>query len=159
MRHLGPVAARQARVGPHELRLLPPSAQGRNPVTTAPLEAKVAASSGAALLVYAVFAVLHWAAPSLRTPPQDVVTVLTVLATLTAGYLAPHTTRLKPLTAGELAALDHVLAGPQPAVSARPPATYSTGTPPPGFGQGYAPAAPLPSATPAAPQPEGKTAP
>src|SRR5258708_5689887 len=32
MRHLGPVAARQARVDPHELRLLPPSDQGRNPV-------------------------------------------------------------------------------------------------------------------------------
>ena len=128
-------------------------------MTTAPLEAKVAASSGAALLVTTAFAVLHWLAPAVAAPPDYVTGLLVTLVTLAAGWLAPHTTRLKPLTAGELAALDHVLAGPQPAVSARPPATYSTGTPPPGFGQGYAPAAPLPSATPAAPQPEGKTAP
>ncbi len=55
-------------------------------------------------------------------------TVLTVLATLTAGYLAPHTTRLKPLTAGELAALDHVLAG-APAPPAGPATQEATPAP------------------------------
>ncbi len=118
-------------------------------MNTAPLEAKVVASSGAALLVTTAFAVLHWLAPAVGAPPDYVTGLLVTLVTLAAGYLAPHTTRLKPLTLEELAALDHVLAGPQPAVS------YETGTT--NWPAGSSPV--QPPASPAAPLPEGKTTP
>jgi len=78
----------------------------------APLETKVAASSGAALLVTTVFAVLHWLAPSLRTPPDYVTGLLVTLVTLAAGYLAPHTSRIKPLTPAETVVLDRAWRNP-----------------------------------------------
>ena len=62
---------------------------------TAPIETKVTASSGAALLAVAALAALnHWV-PGFRPVAPYVAPAVAWLATLAAGYLAPHT-HLRP---------------------------------------------------------------
>lgn len=87
--------------------------------TSAPLETKVAASSGAALLVTTLFAVLHWLDPHLGQPPAYVLGLLVTVVTLAAGWLAPHTSRTPQpappepplaLTAGQVTAIRRLIA-------------------------------------------------
>ncbi len=92
-----------------------------------PVETKVAAGGGAGALVSLLFGLA--AQYGWFTPPSSSLTALAVtVLSFAAGWLAPHTTRLKPLTAGELAALDHVLAG-APAPPAGPATQEATPAP------------------------------
>jgi len=128
--------------------------------TTAPLETKVAASSGAAFAVSTVFDALNywWHVP---LPPLYLTGAITFLVTLAAGYLAPHTSRLKPLGAVEAAALDRALAVP-PAVShtGPPGALFSYENRPAGATAVRPPSVPglqAPPVAPAEPHQEGTT--
>ena len=99
---------------------------------TGPLETKVAAGSGASLLVGVIFGLAHfyhWFTP----PPTYVSLGLATLVTLAAGWLAPHTSRLKPLTKAQADLLDQTAALSRPVATTYPsgqgPTATTGGTP------------------------------
>lgn len=65
---------------------------------SAPLETKVAASSGAALAVTTIIAALDQWVPAFTPPSAQLTALIITLVTLVAGWVAPHTSRQpKPL--------------------------------------------------------------
>jgi hypothetical protein len=81
------------------------------------VETKTAASTGIGGLVTLVLLLnswQRWFAP----PPPDVTAAIVATVSGLVAYWAPHTPRMKPLTAEELAVVDRALARPQPGAAA-----------------------------------------
>jgi len=60
---------------------------------SAPVETKVVAGSGAALVVATIFGALAYWVPGFQSPPAYLTSLIVTIVSLAAGYLAPHTPR------------------------------------------------------------------
>jgi hypothetical protein len=80
------------------------------------VESKVARPAALWVIASAVLGFIHYYAPQWNLPPVPLVVLALGAVSTAVGYNAPHTPRLKQLTAEELAVMDRALATPQPVI-------------------------------------------